>query len=153
MSPQKNKINEISLPAIFHINEHAEHYVVVYKISKKFVFISDPAFGLRKIKVSDFFNWWSSVFFILFPTSDFEKGNEEKGLLFRFFTLLKPHKKIVFEVILASIMLSIFGVFTSFYFRFLIDEVLYSEIKSTLKLCSICYLLVIVFQTVISFCR
>ena len=153
MSPQKNKINEIPLPAIFHINEHAEHYVVVYKISKKFVFISDPAFGLRKIKVSDFFNWWSGVFFILFPTSDFEKGNEEKGLLFRFFTLLKPHKKIVFEVILASIMLSIFGVFTSFYFRFLIDEVLYSEIKSTLNLCSISYLLVIIFQTVISFCR
>lgn len=50
-------------------------------------------------------------------------------------------------------MLSIFGVFTSFYFRFLIDEVLYSEIKSTLNLCSICYLLVIIFQTVISFCR
>lgn len=85
MSPQKNKINEISLPAIFHINEHAEHYVVVYKVSKKFIFISDPAFGLRKIKVSDFFNWWSGVFFILFPTIDFEKGNEEKGLLFRFF--------------------------------------------------------------------
>lgn len=85
MSPQKNKINEIPLPAIFHINEHAEHYVVVYKISKKFVFISAPAFGLRKIKVSDFFNWWSGVFFIFFPTSDFEKGNEEKGLLFRFF--------------------------------------------------------------------
>ena len=153
MSPEKNKINEIPLPAIFHINEHAEHYVVVYKVSKKFVFISDPAFGLRKIKMSDFFNWWSGVFFILFPTSDFEKGNEEKGLLFRFFTLLKPHKKIIFEVILASIMLSIFGVFTSFYFRFLIDEVLYSEIKSTLNLCSVCYLLVIIFQTVISFCR
>ena len=153
MSPQKNKINEIPLPAIFHINEHAEHYVVVYKVSKKFIFVSAPAFGLRKIKLSDFFNWWSGVFFILFPTSEFEKGNEEKGLLFRFFTLLKPHKKLVFEVFLASIMLSIFGVFTSFYFRFLIDEVLYSEIKSTLNLCSVCYLLVIIFQTAISFCR
>ena len=41
----------------------------------------------------------------------------------------------------------------SFYFRFLIDEVLYSEIKSTLNLCSICYLLVLVFQGLLLFCR
>lgn len=28
MSPKKEKINEIPFPAIFHINEHAEHYKV-----------------------------------------------------------------------------------------------------------------------------
>lgn len=153
MSPKKDKISEIPLPAIFHINEHAEHYVVVYKIRKSKVCISDPAFGLRKVKMQDFISWWSGVFFILFPTSDFEKGNDNKGFFTRFYSLLKPHKKLVFEVLLSSIMLSLFGVFTSFYFRFLIDEVLYSEIKSTLNLCSLCYLLVILFQSIISFCR
>lgn len=153
MSPKKDKLEQIPLPAIFHINEHADHYVVIYKISKNFIFISDPAFGLRKVKKNDFFKWWSGVFFILFPTTQFEKGNEERGLFFRFFSLLKPHKKLLFEIILASLIISFFGVFTSFYFRFLIDEVLYSEIKSTLNLCSLCYLLVIFFQSVLGFCR
>lgn len=155
MSPEKDKIDEIPLPAIFHIHtkENCEHYVTVYKVNKNYIFISDPAEGLRKIKKDVFLSWWSGVFFILFPTSDFEKGNENRGLLFRFTSLLKPHKRLVAEILAASLLLSLFGVFVSFYFRFLIDEVLYSQIKSTLNLCSICYLLVIIFQTIIEYCR
>ena len=153
MAPEKNKIDEIPLPAIFHIKENLDHYVTVYKLNKNYVFISDPAEGLRKIKREIFLSWWTGVFFILFPTSDFEKGNENKGLLLRFTSLLKPHKRIVSEILIASLLLSLFGVFVSFYFRFLIDEVLYSQIRSTLNLCSICYLLVIIFQTLIEYCR
>ena len=93
MSPEKDKIDEIPLPAIFHIKETLDHYVAVYKLNKNYVFISDPAEGLRKIKREIFLSWWTGVFFILFPTSDFEKGNENKGLLLRFTSLLKPHKR------------------------------------------------------------
>ena len=153
MSPEKDKIDEIPLPAIFHIKESLDHYVTVYKVNKNYVFISDPAEGLRKVKKESFFSWWTGVFFILFPTSEFEKGNETKGLLLRFTSLLRPHKRLVAEILAASLLLSLFGVFVSFYFRFLIDEVLYSQIKSTLNLCSICYLAVIIFQTVIEYCR
>ena len=153
MSPKKDKIDTIPLPAIFHIKEHADHYVVVYKLNKKFIYISDPAEGLRKIKTEVFFAWWTGVFFILFPTTEFEKGNENRGLLLRFAYLLKPYKKLVCEIFTASLLLSLFGIFISFYFRFLIDEVLYSQIRSTLNLCSICYLVVIIFQTLIEYCR
>ena len=153
MSPDKTKIEEIPLPAIFHIKQTADHYVVVYKVSRKWVYISDPADGLKKVKKTDFLQYWSGVFFILFPTTEFKKGNENAGLVFRFLSLLKPHKRIVTETIIASILLSLFGVFVSFYFRFLIDEVLYSQVKSTLNICSLCYLLVVTFQGIISFCR
>lgn len=153
MSPEKDKLDSIPLPAIFHVREKVEHYVVVYRITKKSVYISDPAEGLKKMPVEDFTKWWTGVFFILFPTGDFEKGNENRGLLLRFAYLLKPHKRFVGEVLLASLLLSLFGVFISFYFRFLIDEVLYSQVRSTLNLCSICYLVIIVFQTVIEYCR
>lgn len=57
------------------------------------------------------------------------------------------------EIFTASLLLSLFGIFISFYFRFLIDEVLYSQVRSTLNLCSICYLVVIIFQTLIEYCR
>lgn len=153
MSPEKDKISDIPLPAIFHVREKVEHYVVVYRISKKYVFISDPADGLRKMPLEDFMAWWTGVFFIIFPSGDFEKGNENRGLLLRFAYLLKPHKKLVSEVLIASLLLSLFGVFISFYFRFLIDEVLYSQVRSTLNLCSICYLVVIIFQTLIEYSR
>ena len=45
MAPEKDKINEIPLPAIFHIKQKFDHYVVVYKVSKKYVYISDPGEG------------------------------------------------------------------------------------------------------------
>ena len=48
MSPNKDKIEDIPFPAIFHIKEYLDHYVVVYKVNKKYIFISDPAVGLRK---------------------------------------------------------------------------------------------------------
>lgn len=153
MSPKKDKIHDIPLPSIFHIKQKFDHYVVVYKVTKKYVYISDPGEGFRKEKLEDFLSWWTGVFFILFPTSNFEKGNENRGLLLRFAYLLKPHKRLVIEVLIASLLLSIFGVFVSFYFRFLIDEVLYSQVRSTLNLCSICYFAVIIFQTVIEYCR
>ncbi len=153
MSPQKDRLEEIPFPAVFHTREKLEHYVVVYKVSQKYVYISDPAKGLYKMAKEKFLEWWTGVFFIFFPSTDFQKGNENSGILSRFLSLLKPHKKLVTEILLASLLLSFFGVIVSFYFRFLIDEVLYSQVRSTLNLCSICYLLVIVFQSLISFCR
>ena len=153
MAPQKEKISEIIFPAIFHIKTEIEHYVVVYKIKKNKVYISDPAIGLVKEDLKSFLEKWSGVFFIVSPTSSFEKTNDEQGLLFRFFSLLKPHKKLVISILLASLFLSMFGIFMSFYFRFLIDEVLYSQVKATLNLCSVCYLIIIVFQSVLNFAR
>lgn len=153
MSPEKDKIKGIPLPSIFHVKAKFDHYIVVYKVTNKFVYISDPAEGLRKLHIEEFLKWWTGVFFILFPDTDFEKGNENKGLLLRFVSLLKPHKKSVVEILISSFLLSFFGIFISFYFRFLIDEVLYSQVKSTLNLFSICYLIVIIFQTLIEYCR
>ena len=153
MAPQKEKISEIIFPAIFHIKTEIEHYVVVYKIKKNKVYISDPAIGLIKEDLKSFLEKWSGVFFLVSPTSSFEKTNDEQGLLFRFFSLLKPHKKLVISILLASLFLSMFGIFMSFYFRFLIDEVLYSQVKATLNLCSVCYLIIIVFQSVLNFAR
>lgn len=150
----KDRIAEIPFPAIFHLhNNSQDHYVVLYKVRKNTVYISDPARGPRKIPLADFRKVWSGIFFILSPNSSFEKGSDKDGMLFRFFSLLKPYKKLVGQVFTASIILSLFGVFISFYFRFLIDEVLYSQIKSTLNLCSFCYLLILVFQTILTFCR
>lgn len=153
MASDKTKIKDIVFPAIFHLKTEVEHYVVVFKVTAKYVYISDPALGLVKERLDEFLKKWSGIFFILSPSSEFEKTDENSGILSRFISLLKPHKKLVFCVLVASVFLSVFGIFISFYFRFLIDEILYSQIKSTLNLCSLCYLLIIVFQSLLNFCK
>lgn len=154
MVMEKEKLENFSFPAIFHIKtEEQEHYIVPYKIKKGRIFYNDPAVGLTSDKIETFIPKWSGVAFLLHPTSNFEKGSDTKGFFSRFLILLRPYRKYIAVTFIASIFLSLFGIFLSLYFRFLIDEVLYSQIKSTLNLCSICYLLVIVMQGLLNFCR
>lgn len=154
MVTEKEKINAVPFPAIIHFKvENYEHYVVPYKIHKGIIFYCDPAKGKVSEPVEEFNKKWSGIAFLVHPTSNFEKGTEAKGFFSRFLVLLRPYKRFLAETFIASIFISLFGIFMSLYFRFLIDEVLYSQIKSTLNLCSVCYLLVVLMQVVLNFCR
>lgn len=73
--------NEVPLPCIVHWN--AAHFVVVYKISKGRVYVSDPAYGLLDYTTSDFLKHWmganahehteEGIALLLEPTPDFEQ--------------------------------------------------------------------------------
>lgn len=154
IATDKTKITTFPMPAIFHLKwDGHEHYVVVYKIKKNKIYINDPAIGLTKEKFDDFIKKWSGVVFLLHPNLNFEKGSDKQEIFLRFISLLKPYKKYIVETFLASVLLSLFGIFMSLYFRFLIDEVLYAQLESTLNLCSICYLIVIILQVFLTYCR
>ena len=134
LSSEKNFHQGLPFPIIAHLKQDVmDHYVVVYKIGKKVV-VADPASGIEKVPLSVFQEKWTGVFFLLIPDSGFEQTKETKGLFSRFAYLLKPHKKILIEVAVASIVLSFLGIATAFYFRFLIDEVLFSGLEQTLTL-------------------
>ena len=149
----KKEIEKITFPSIFHTNiDDREHYIIVYKKSGQSFLVYDPAIGKKRISAEYLKSIWTGIFFIFSPTTDFKKSKDRLSFI-NFISLLKPYKKIVVQIFIASIILSIFGIITSFFFRFLIDEVLYSQIKGTLNICSLCYLLVILFQFCMEFCR
>lgn len=153
-APTLDVLTQIPLPGIFHTRKDSlEHYVVVDKVENGYVRIFDPAEGIKKIKQSDFEKIWSGVFFLCSQGNNFVKEKEDKIPLFRFLSVLNNYKLLLVKIISASFLLTLFGILISFYFRFLIDEVLYSEIRETLNLCSICYLFVLLFQGFLSFCR
>lgn len=96
---------------------------------------------------------WTGLFFIISPQDNFyNKKNSNKGFS-RFFSLLKSHKKVCGEIILASIILSLLGIASAFYFRFLIDEVLYSGLQKSLTTFSIGFFAVIIFKVILAFAR
>lgn len=51
-----NKLKEAPLPAIVHWNN--QHFVVVYKIKKDTVYVSDPSYGLITYSSKDFIKRW-----------------------------------------------------------------------------------------------
>lgn len=153
-APDKKLISEIPFPAIFHTCKNSqEHYVVVESLKHNKLKVFDPAEGIKKVPLQEFYENWTGIFFLCSPSETFVTGKEDKTPMMKFFSLLQPHKHLLSKIFASSLVLTFFGVLISFYFRFLIDEVLYSEVKATLNLCSICYLVILIFQGLLSFCR
>lgn len=153
-APEKTIIRNIPFPAIFHIiRDRMSHYVIVKEIKRGRVVVFDPALGVLKLKLQEFFGLWSGIFFLCKPEEEFGTKREDENPLFRFFSLLAPHKKVFIKIFSASILLSVLSIMIAFYFRFLIDEVLYSQVKSTLNITSLCYLMILIFQLILSFTR
>lgn len=141
-------------PVICHVKKDViDHYVVVYGKKGSKVIVADPDDGINCVEWTAFCEKWSGVYFIVEPEQKFQRTKETKGLLARFSYLLKPYKKSIAECFVAGLLLSFLGAASAFYFRFLIDDVLYSGLENTLALSSLAYLLVILFQVLTEFSR
>ena len=155
--------SEFPLPCIAHVivDGNLLHYVVIHKISKKQVIISDPAVGIVKLKPEEFFGevhekekppkyQWSGVLVMLVKNETFKKGDETKGLFSRFFYLLLPQKKLLLHIFVASLIYTVLGILGAFYFKELLDSVLPDGLRKTLTTISIGVILLNVFKVLLN---
>lgn len=147
----ENIFSEFPLPAIAHviIDQKLLHYVVIHKITEKEILIADPGKGIVKYEPQDFFKIWRGILILMTPTAQFKKGDETKGLFQRFWGLMKPQKGLLINIFLASILVTIFGIFGAFYFQFLVDDVLPNNLHSTLHVISIGIIILCIFKVVL----
>lgn len=147
--------SEIPLPSIAHVivDEKLLHYVVIHKITKTYVVLADPARGVVKEKIEDFFKMWSGVLILMVPKNTFKKGDETQSIFKRFFHLILPHKKLVFDIFLASVGITVLGISGAFYFQLIIDDILPAGIIKTLHVVSIGIILLKLFSVALSFIR
>jgi len=109
-------INETPLPCIAFWNQR--HFVVIYKIKKKFnreiFYVADPAHGKIKFAKEEFLKSWfpqeenctAGVCLVLEPTPELNKQVEEQRerSAFRFiFSYLKPHQRQMFKLVLGML--------------------------------------------------
>lgn len=102
--------NEVLLPCIAHWRQN--HFIVVYKIKKDTIYVSDPAHGLVKYTKEEFLSGWAStkkdgedqgLCLLLEPTPDFYKADDESlnKSSFKFlFSYLRPFKKFLAQLFL-----------------------------------------------------
>ncbi len=126
-----DKLGEQSLPAIVHWE--GNHYIVVYEINKKHVIVCDPAIGQRKIPHNEFKEKWTGYALLLQPTLGLKQAKEETGSVWRFYELVKPHSKVLFEIFMASLLLQAFGLITPLFTQLLLDKVIVQGSVSTLN--------------------
>ena len=132
------------------------HYVVVRKITKKRVYIYDPDIYRNKcsLSIEDFCKEWTGYCLFLTPSSDFKITKDEKrNSLGRFLPILKPHMGLLSVVSIVSFLLILFGIVTSFYFQYVIDEVIYSNSLTTLTVLSVGVLILSLFRSFLTAIR
>lgn len=146
-------LDKFTLPAIAHVitDEGLSHFVIVHKITKKKIIVSDPAIGIVKHDYDEFFEIFDGILVLMVPTSSFEKGKQKTGSVLRMFIdLLLPQKKLLITTIFASLALSIFGIASSFFSKILMDEVIPYNLKRSLYVYVFVFFLVAVFQILMS---
>ena len=123
-------ISEVPLPAIAHWE--GNHFVVVFRTNRKFVFVSDPAQGQVKYKHDEFVQKWAEtekkqgVLLLAEPTQQFfdidEPHEKEKTGELRFLlNYLKPYKKYINQVLLGLFIAAIIQLILPFLTQGLVD--------------------------------
>lgn len=88
-----NSLYKIPKPAIAHVvvKDVLHHYVIIYKVDKKYIQIMDPADGqLHKYKHNQFKKMWTGVLILLLPDNTFKQGNEKQSILKKILEFDKP---------------------------------------------------------------
>ena len=149
-------LSRYTLPAIANVltKEGLSHFVVIFKITDKYVIVGDPAKDLMRMELDEFYQNFTGAMLILKPTSDFSKGKIKGEKIFqRYLRLLMPQKKLFACGILASFLLTVFGILSSIVNNVIYDEILPYRQENLLKMIILVFVGVSVVQIITEFVR
>lgn len=148
--------SNFTLPAIAQVitKEGLSHFVVIFKKTKKHIIIGDPAKDLIRLTIDEFYNQFTGVLLILKPNEQFVTGkNRGEKVFSRYIRLLWPQKKLFIYGIIASLLLTVFGILSSLFNSIIYDEILPYSQTNTLKLVLIVFAGIGITQVIVGFVR
>ncbi len=126
------KLTEAPLPCIIHWNKN--HYVVLYKIKKDKIYISDPAHGLITLTKKEFIKHWignnadenteDGIALLVEPTAAFYSQEFEEDEKFGFsfiFRYLIKYKKFIIQLIIGLLAGSVLQLILPFLTQSVVD--------------------------------
>jgi subfamily B ATP-binding cassette protein HlyB/CyaB len=120
------------LPFIVHWEGY--HYVVVYGVSKRQVWVADPAVGFKKLSVEEFERGWSGTCLVFTPGESMVQLAASRSPWVRFAGYLKPYKKILMHLFLATFVIQVLGLVPPLIIQNILDGVIVHQNVSLLHL-------------------
>ncbi len=117
-----SKLESYSNPWIAHWQ--GIHYVVVWRVTSDRILIADPAIGKRWLWRSQFADRWTGYALLLDPTTQFESLKQEQVSLDRYLQLFWHHRKLLRQIILASLLVQVFGLAAPLSTQVILDQVI-----------------------------
>ena len=118
---------QVPIPCILHWRQN--HFVVLYKVNKKYAWIADPAKGKLRLKRKDFEKNWISdngmgLALLMETTPSFYEieGEKEKRTGFRFLRFyFIPYRGLILQLLLGLIIISLFQLTFPFLTQAIVD--------------------------------
>ena len=145
-------IPKIPLPAIAHVivGKQLQHYVVIYKVTKKAIEVMDPGKGkLITYSYEDFKKIWTGVLILFAKNDQFKTYNEKTSAFKRFWDLVQPHKTILIQALFGAVIFTVLGLAMSIYVQKITDYVLVGGNRKLLNLLSFAMIGIVLLQVYI----
>ncbi|UFX49342.1 MULTISPECIES: peptidase domain-containing ABC transporter [Bradyrhizobium] len=151
-----DSLYKIPKPAIAHlvVKEVLHHFVVIQAIDRRSIIVMDPAYGeIRKLSHQEFKMQWTGVLVLLVPADIFQRRDETTSSFVRFARLLAPHRELMAQALIGSLVTTILGLSTAIYVQKIVDHVIAAGNHNLLNLMSVAMLLILLPQTLINLLR
>lgn len=152
VSEDEDLFTGFPLPAIANviIDDIYSHFIVIHKISRKFLIIADPMNGIKKVKIEEFFKIWTGIIVVLVPNSFkvSKKGynsNKNEILFTKIYNIMKPQRKLLVNIFLSSILITILGIVSSLYIKYILNIIIPANSNDSLLIFSIGMILITIF--------
>ncbi|TSO25769.1 peptide cleavage/export ABC transporter [Lactobacillus sp. LL6] len=148
-------IKDLQYPFIVHVikDDDLLHYYVVLGSTNKYIIIADPDpdIGIKKISRKKFEKQWTGIALLMAPNTEFIPVKEKKNSFLSLFPYMLKQKKIVRNIVLASLLITIIGICSSYFLQGIIDTYIPDGTYFTLSVIAIGLLIAYVFNSIFSY--
>jgi ATP-binding cassette subfamily B protein len=110
---------DIILPCIAHTitNKGINHFVVIYKITNKYIYIMDPSKGYIKKEIDIFLKEWTNVILILKPYKTIPLYKIKNNIKDLIVNVIHYSNSYIKQILLTNIIIIILSIITSYHYQ------------------------------------
>lgn len=150
-------IADLPLPFIVHVVKPGGllHYYVVVKVKKDKLIIADPdpTVGVIPMTKEQFSKEWSGVALFMAPKPTYQPVKQEKSSLFSFFPSMIKQEKLIGNIILAALLITIISIAGSYFVQAIIDTYIPNNMHSTLTIVALGLIIFYIFQAIFTYAQ
>ena len=145
----------IYLPAIAHVvlKNGLEHFIVVYKIDKNYVWVMDPAKGKLKIKKDDFKAIWDNILILLTPISEIIHYDRKTNIFSVLLKLTSKNKITFTKICLINLIFMILTITSSFYFQIALSFIETGQDNNFIKFIVMVFATIALFKVIMAYIK
>lgn len=119
------KLKTQNFPLICHvtINESYNHYIVVYKVTDKYILVADPSDKIKKLSIEEFKKIYNEIIITMSPQTILPKYFEETSKISYIKNIIYNYKSFFLKLLCFSFIITLFSIINSFYLKYLVDNI------------------------------